>query len=86
MPSVLALFAHPDDIEFMMAGTLLLLGTMVPQESIVYPIYYMAKAVGLYDTQLAVIIVIAVPFFVALFSAWWWRSGWRRGLGRLRSC
>lgn len=39
---------------------LLLLGTMVPQESIVYPIYYMAKAVGLYDSQLAVIIVIAV--------------------------
>ncbi len=39
---------------------LLLLGTMVPQESIVYPVYYMAKAVGLYDTQLAVIIVIAV--------------------------
>jgi raffinose/stachyose/melibiose transport system permease protein len=39
---------------------ILLLGTMVPQESIVYPIYYMAKAVGLYDTQLAVIIVIAV--------------------------
>lgn len=38
----------------------LLLGTMVPQESIVYPVYYMAKAVGLYDTQLAVIIVIAV--------------------------
>lgn len=39
---------------------MLLLGTMVPQESIVYPVYYMAKAVGLYDTQLAVIIVIAV--------------------------
>jgi raffinose/stachyose/melibiose transport system permease protein len=39
---------------------LLLLGIMVPQESIVYPIYYMAKAVGIYDTQLAVIIVLAV--------------------------
>jgi len=39
---------------------LLLLGIMVPQESIVYPIYYMAKAVGVYDTQLAVIIVLAV--------------------------
>lgn len=39
---------------------LLLLGIMVPQESIVYPIYYMAKAVGIYDTQLSVIIVLAV--------------------------
>lgn len=39
---------------------ILLLGTMVPQESIIYPVYYMTKAVGLYDTQLAVIIVIAV--------------------------
>ena len=38
----------------------LLLGIMVPQESIVYPIYYMAKAVGIYDTQLAVVIVLAV--------------------------
>jgi raffinose/stachyose/melibiose transport system permease protein len=39
---------------------ILLLGTMVPQESIVYPIYWMAKTVGLYDTQLSVIIVLAV--------------------------
>jgi raffinose/stachyose/melibiose transport system permease protein len=39
---------------------LLLLGTMVPQESIIYPIYWMAKSVGLYDTQLSVIIVTAV--------------------------
>ena len=39
---------------------LLLLGIMVPQESIVYPIYYMAKAVGIYDTQLTVIIVLTV--------------------------
>ncbi len=39
---------------------LLLLGTMVPQESIIYPIYWMAKSVGLYDTQLSVIIVLAV--------------------------
>ena len=38
----------------------LLLGIMVPQESIVYPLYYMAKASGLYDTQLAVIIIFAV--------------------------
>jgi raffinose/stachyose/melibiose transport system permease protein len=39
---------------------ILLLGTMVPQESIVYPIYWMAKTLGLYDTQLSVIIVTAV--------------------------
>lgn len=39
---------------------LLLLGIMVPQESIVYPLYYMTKAVGIYDTQLAVIIVLSV--------------------------
>lgn len=39
---------------------ILLLGTMVPQESIIYPIYWMAKTVGLYDTQLSVIIVLAV--------------------------
>jgi raffinose/stachyose/melibiose transport system permease protein len=39
---------------------LLLLGTMVPQESIIYPIYWMAKTVGLYDTQISVIIVTAV--------------------------
>lgn len=39
---------------------LLLLGTMVPQESIIYPVYWMAKTIGLYDTQLSVIIVLAV--------------------------
>jgi len=39
---------------------ILLLGIMVPQESIVYPLYYMAKATGLYDTQLSVIIIFAV--------------------------
>ncbi len=38
----------------------LLLGIMVPQESIVYPLYYMAKATGLYDTQLSVVIVFSV--------------------------
>jgi raffinose/stachyose/melibiose transport system permease protein len=38
----------------------LLLGIMVPQESIVYPLYYMAKATGLYDTQLSVIIIFSV--------------------------
>jgi raffinose/stachyose/melibiose transport system permease protein len=39
---------------------ILLLGIMVPQESIIYPLYYMAKATGLYDTQLVVIIIFAV--------------------------
>ena len=39
---------------------ILLLGIMVPQESIVYPLYYMTKAVGIYDTQLAVIIAFTV--------------------------
>jgi raffinose/stachyose/melibiose transport system permease protein len=39
---------------------ILLLGIMVPQESIVYPLYYMAKATGLYDTQLSVIVVFSV--------------------------
>lgn len=37
-----------------------LMGIMVPQESIIYPLYYMAKATGLYDTQLVVIIIFAV--------------------------
>ncbi len=39
---------------------ILLMGIMVPQESIVYPLYYMSKAVGLYDTMLAVIIIFSV--------------------------
>ena len=37
-----------------------LMGIMVPQEALVYPIYYLAKAVGLYDTKLSVIIVFSV--------------------------
>ena len=39
---------------------ILLLGIMVPQESIVYPLYYMAKATHLYDSTLSVIIIFAV--------------------------
>jgi raffinose/stachyose/melibiose transport system permease protein len=39
---------------------ILLLGIMVPQESIVYPLYYMAKATSLYDSQLSVIIIFSV--------------------------
>jgi raffinose/stachyose/melibiose transport system permease protein len=38
----------------------LLLGLMVPQESIVYPLYFMAKETGLYDTQTSVIIIFSV--------------------------
>jgi raffinose/stachyose/melibiose transport system permease protein len=37
-----------------------LLGIMVPQEALIYPIYYIAKTVGLYDTKLSVIIVFSV--------------------------
>jgi raffinose/stachyose/melibiose transport system permease protein len=39
---------------------LLLLATTIPQEALIYPLYYMAKWVGLYDTRLAVIIISAV--------------------------
>jgi raffinose/stachyose/melibiose transport system permease protein len=38
---------------FMLANTL-------PHEALVYPLYYLAKAVHLYDTQLAVIIIFTV--------------------------
>jgi raffinose/stachyose/melibiose transport system permease protein len=37
-----------------------LLGIMVPQEALIYPIYYIAKTVGLYDTKLSVIIEFSV--------------------------
>ncbi|MBN1427926.1 MAG: carbohydrate ABC transporter permease [Anaerolineae bacterium] len=40
-------------IIFLMANTL-------PQEALAYPLYYLAKFVGLYNTQLAVILVFAV--------------------------
>jgi raffinose/stachyose/melibiose transport system permease protein len=39
---------------------ILLMGIMVPQESIVYPLYYMVKASGLYDTMLSVMIIFSV--------------------------
>jgi len=39
---------------------LFLLGNFLPQEALVYPLYYFAKALNLYDTQLAVIIVFTV--------------------------
>jgi raffinose/stachyose/melibiose transport system permease protein len=37
-----------------------LLGNFLPQEALVYPLYYFAKAVHLYDTQMAVILVFTV--------------------------
>ena len=39
---------------------LFLLGNFIPQEALVYPLYYLAKAVHLYDTQIAVIFVFIV--------------------------
>jgi raffinose/stachyose/melibiose transport system permease protein len=40
--------------------TLFLLANMLPQEALIYPLYYFAKQVGLYNTQLAVIIIFTV--------------------------
>ena len=34
--------------------TILLVGIMIPHESLVYPIYYLSKSIGLFDTHLAV--------------------------------
>jgi raffinose/stachyose/melibiose transport system permease protein len=39
---------------------LFLLANFLPQESLVYPLYYLAKKAGLYDTQLSVIIMLTV--------------------------
>jgi raffinose/stachyose/melibiose transport system permease protein len=39
---------------------LLLMANMLPQESLVYPLYYLFKQVGLYDTRYSVIIVFTV--------------------------
>lgn len=39
---------------------LFLLANFLPQESLVYPLYYLAKKTGLYDTQLSVIIMLTV--------------------------
>lgn len=41
-----------------------LLANLLPQEALVYPLYYMSKEVGLYNTQLAVVII-----FTAIQSA-----------------
>ena len=40
--------------------TLLLVGIMIPHESLVYPIYYLSKSIGLFDTVWSVIIVFSV--------------------------
>jgi raffinose/stachyose/melibiose transport system permease protein len=37
-----------------------LLANMLPQESLIYPLYYMAKEVGLYNSRLSVIIIFTV--------------------------
>jgi raffinose/stachyose/melibiose transport system permease protein len=39
---------------------LLLMANTLPQEALVYPLYYLSKRLGLYDTRLSVIIVFAV--------------------------
>ncbi|KQQ04253.1 ABC transporter permease [Rathayibacter sp. Leaf185] len=39
---------------------LFLLANMLPQEALLYPLYYMFKAVGIYDSQLSVIIIFTV--------------------------
>ncbi|MFD0851784.1 carbohydrate ABC transporter permease, partial [Actinomadura adrarensis] len=38
----------------------LLLANTLPQEALVYPLYYLSKEVGLYDTRLSMIIVFTV--------------------------
>ncbi|MGV1789480.1 ABC transporter permease subunit [Rhizobium lusitanum] len=38
----------------------LLIAIMAPQEALVYPLYYMAKQVGLFDSMLSVILIIGV--------------------------
>jgi raffinose/stachyose/melibiose transport system permease protein len=51
---------------------LFLVANTLPQEALAYPLYYLAKAVDLYDTQLAVIIVmtaIQAAFGTYLLSA-----------------
>jgi raffinose/stachyose/melibiose transport system permease protein len=37
-----------------------MLANILPNEAVVYPLYYMAKEVGLYNTQLAVVIIFTV--------------------------
>lgn len=37
-----------------------LMGNLLPQETLAYPLYYLSRAVGIYDTQLPVIIIFIV--------------------------
>ncbi|WP_420116894.1 carbohydrate ABC transporter permease [Micromonospora sp.] len=37
-----------------------LLANMLPQEALIYPLYYVAKEIGLYNTRLSVIIIFTV--------------------------
>ncbi|HEU5472254.1 MAG TPA: carbohydrate ABC transporter permease [Actinophytocola sp.] len=49
-----------------------LLANLMPQEALIYPLYYMAKEVDLYDTRLAVIIIftaVQAAFGTYLLSA-----------------
>ncbi|QND47936.1 carbohydrate ABC transporter permease [Rhizobium lusitanum] len=39
---------------------ILLISIMAPQEALIYPLYYMAKQVGLFDSMLSVILIIGV--------------------------
>ncbi|HEX8045713.1 carbohydrate ABC transporter permease [Rhizobium sp.] len=39
---------------------ILLISIMAPQEALIYPLYYMAKQVGLFDSMLAVILIFGV--------------------------
>ncbi|WP_113719776.1 carbohydrate ABC transporter permease [Arthrobacter dokdonensis] len=39
---------------------LFMIGLTLPQEALVYPLYYLSKEVGLYDTKASIIIVLAV--------------------------
>lgn len=39
---------------------LFMIGLTLPQEALVYPLYYLFKEVGLYDTKASIIIVLAV--------------------------
>ena len=43
---------------WIMAG--FLMANLMPQEALVYPLYYLAKLAGLYDTRLVVIIIFTV--------------------------
>jgi raffinose/stachyose/melibiose transport system permease protein len=40
--------------------TILLITIMAPQEALVYPLYYMAKGVGLFDSIFSVIIILGI--------------------------